>query len=119
MNTIPIYDGTAPITCTIDSDEIPERIELVERLRRNLERLERTPHGLRLHFPDRPEIQGDLSRFVVDEKGCCQFWGLAVDDADGDLTLRWDAPPAANELIAKIEAYFAGDEPLTSISGLL
>jgi hypothetical protein len=38
---------------------------------------------------------------------------------DGDLTLRWDAPPAANELIARIEAYFDGDAPLTSISGLL
>jgi hypothetical protein len=86
MNTIPIYDGTAPITCTIDSDEIPERIELVERMRQNLERLERTPHGLLLHFPDRPDIQGDLSRFVVGEKRCCQFWGFAVDNTDGDLT---------------------------------
>jgi hypothetical protein len=120
LDTNPIYDPTAPITCTIGSDDIPERIELVERMRQNLERLERTQHGLLLHFPDRPDIQGDLSRFAVDEKRCCQFWGFAVDNTDdGDLTLRWDAPPAANELVAKIDAYFDGDEPLTSISGLL
>jgi hypothetical protein len=119
VSTIPIYDATAPITCTIDRDEIPDRIELVERFRQNLERLERTEHGLLLHFPDRPELRADLERFTVDEKRCCQFWGFAVDNTDGDLTLRWDAPPAANELIARIEAYFDDDEPLTSISGLL
>jgi hypothetical protein len=119
MNTIPIYDATAPVTCTIGSDEFPERIELVERMRQNLERLERTPHGLLLHFADRPDLHGDLSRFAVDEKRCCQFWGFAVDNTDGDLTLRWDAPPAADDLIARIGAYFDGDEPLTSISALL
>jgi hypothetical protein len=119
VTAIPIYDATAPITCTINSDEISERIALVERMRQNLERVERTQHGLLLHFPDRPDIADDLSRFAVDEKRCCQFWGFAVDDTDDDLTLRWDAPPAAGELIAKIEAYLDGDEPLTSISGLL
>jgi hypothetical protein len=119
VSTIPIYDATAPITCTIDRAEIPERIELVERMRHHLERLERTEHGLLLHFPDRPELQADLARFAVDEKRCCQFWGFAVETTDGDLTLRWDAPPAANELIAKIGAYFDGDEPLTSITRLL
>jgi hypothetical protein len=119
VSTIPIYDATAPITCRIGDDEIPERIELVERMRQNLERLERTEHGLLLHFPDRPEVQADLARFAVDEKRCCQFWGFAVDNTDGDLTLRWDAPPDADELIARIGAYFDGDEPLTSISGLL
>jgi MerR family transcriptional regulator, copper efflux regulator len=112
-------DSTAPITCKIDSDDIAERIELVERMRQNLERLERGPYGLLLHLPNRPDIQGDLSRFVVDERRCCQFWRFAVDTTDGHLTLRWDAPPAANELVAKIEAYFDGDEPLTSIRRLL
>jgi hypothetical protein len=119
MSTSPSYDAVVPITCTIGSDEIPGRIELVERMRQNLERLERTEHGLLLHFPDRPEVQADLARFAVEEKRCCQFWGFAVDNTDGDLSLRWDVPPAANELIDKIEAYFDGDEPLTSISGLL
>jgi hypothetical protein len=41
MTSIPL-DDTAPITCTITSDEIPDRVELVERLRRNLTAVERT-----------------------------------------------------------------------------
>lgn len=119
MNPIPIYDADAPITCTIGRDEIPERIELVERLRTNLDRLERTDHGLLLHFPARPDIDADLRRFAVDEKRCCRFWGFAVETTDGELTLRWEAPPTAVDLLARIEHYLRGDEPLTSISGLL
>jgi hypothetical protein len=116
---MPIYDDTAPITCTIGSDEIPERIALVERMRHNLDRIERTDHGLLLHFPSRADIDRDLRRFVVDEKRCCQFWGFAVAvDAD-ELTLRWDGPPDAEDLIGRLLAYFEGDRPLTSISGLL
>ncbi len=34
MNPIPIYDATAPIACTINPDDIPERIERLERMRR-------------------------------------------------------------------------------------
>lgn len=119
MKSIPIYDATAPVTCTVGSDEIPERIELVERMRHNLGQIDRTEHGMLLHFPNRADIEDDLRRFAVDEKRCCQFWGFAVDaDPDG-LTLRWDGPPDAEDLIGRLHAYFEGDEPLTSISGLL
>jgi hypothetical protein len=119
VKSIPIYDATAPISCTIGSDEIPERIELVERMRRNLDRIDRTEHGMLLHFPNRPDIENDLRRFAVDEKRCCQFWGFAVDADDAGLRLRWDGPPDAGDLIGRLLAYFEGDQPLTSISGLL
>ena len=50
MYPIPIYDATAPIACTIGTDEIPGRIALVERLRANVQSVERTADGLsRLH----------------------------------------------------------------------
>jgi hypothetical protein len=119
VRRIPLYDATVPITCTIGSDEIPERIDLVERLRANLTRLDRTEHGLLLHFPNRPDIDADLHRFALDEKRCCQFWGFAVDAADDRLTLRWDGPPQAVDLVNRVHDYLDGDEPITAISGLL
>jgi hypothetical protein len=115
----PIYDATAPLVCTIGDDEIAERIELVERMRTRLDSIERTEHGLLLHFAVHPDVDADLRRFAVDEKRCCQFWGFAVDAQDDELTLRWDGPPAAGDLIDRLVAYFEGDEPLTTISGLL
>ena len=119
MKPIPIYDATAPITCTIGGDEVVGRIELVERMRNNLDRIERADHGLLLHFPPGADLEADLRRFAVDEKRCCQFWGFAIEATSDDLTLRWDGPPAAGDLLDQLLAYFEGDAPLTLISGLL
>ncbi|HUP85295.1 MAG TPA: hypothetical protein VM143_06480 [Acidimicrobiales bacterium] len=118
MKLIPIDDDTAPIACTITTDEIPARVELIERMRANLDRLDRTEHGLLLHFPVQDDIEADLERFAIDEKRCCEFWGFEVLLGD-DLTLRWDAPPTAAALIDRLEAFFRGDEPALDLAGLL
>ena len=118
MKQIPLYDSTTPIACTITPVEIPERIELVERLRANLDSLERTQHGMLLHFPARAEIEADLRRFAIDEKRCCQFWGFDVLTGD-ELTLRWDAPPTTEALVDQLEAFFRGDQPASVLAGLL
>ncbi len=119
MKPIPIYDATAPIACTIDPADIPERIALVEGMRTRLARLERTDHGLLLHFTSDPETEADLRRFAVDEKRCCQFWGFDVAVAGEDLTLRWDGPPSATEILDRLEAFFLGDEPASELAALL
>jgi hypothetical protein len=119
VKSIPIYDATAPISCTAGAGEISARIEQIERMRDNLQRLERTADGLLLHFPNRPDIDAELRRFVVDEKGCCQFWGFDITTTGEQLTLRWDGPPTVEEFMDRLQAYFEGDEPLTEISGLL
>jgi hypothetical protein len=119
MDLIPIYDDTKPITCTATAEEIPGRLEQVERMRDDLERIERTPHGLYLYFPDREDIDANLRRFVVDEKRCCEFWGFAIQDDNGHLGLRWDGPPTVNELFDQLVEFFHSDEPITSFPGLL
>jgi hypothetical protein len=119
MKIIPIFDDSAPITCTATSDEIPVRIDQLERMRSQHTRLERTEHGMLLHFPNESDIKAELDRFTVDEKGCCAFWGFAVDTCDDELTLRWDGPPTVDEFMDRLAAFFAGDEPLSVDSGLL
>ena len=119
MRPIPIYDATAAIACTIDSGEILGRIELVERMRANLQRLDHTDHGIVLHFPRRPDIEAEVRRFAIEEKRCCEFWGFAVETTDDQLALRWDAPPGARDLLSAIAAHLEGVEPITAIRGLL
>lgn len=116
---IPLYDVTAPIACTISADEIPGRIDLLERIRANLAELERTEHGMLLRFPNRPDVEADLRKLAIDEKRCCQFWGFEVAAARDVLTLRWDGPPASGGLIDRLAAFFAGDEPAAGLAGLL
>lgn len=116
---LPIYDATAPIACKIGEDEVQDRIELFERLRSQHVRLDRTDHGVLLHFPDRPDLDADLRHFAVVEKQCCEFWGFEVERAGDEVTLRWEAPPAAGDVVARLVSYLQGDEPLTELTGLL
>ena len=119
MKQIPIYDAAAPIVCTIGSDEIPERIELVERMREHLGLVERTEHGLLLHYAPDPQVEADLRRFAVDEKRCCASWGFAVESTDDEVVLRWEAPPDAADLVDRLLEWFAGEGPLPELTGLL
>ena len=116
---IPLYDETAPITCTAGASEIADRIALIERMHGLSSRVDRGEHGLLLHFPNEPGVEADVRRFTVDEKACCAFWGFAVDVAGNEVLLRWDAPPALDDYVDKLQAYFEGDEPLSAVSGLL
>lgn len=116
---IPIYDDTAPIACTIGSEEIPERLELIERMRTAMTAIERTSTGLLLQFPDAPDVAADLEAFAVDEKRCCQFWGFDVIRGDDRLALRWDGPPAVDDLLDRFEAFFTSTDPTSTLAGLL
>lgn len=87
-------------------------------MRSILERLERTEHGMLLHFAVRPDIEPDLRRLAVDEKRCCEFWGFEVFSGEV-LTLRWDAPLSAGDLVDRLEEFFTGDEPASALAGLL
>jgi hypothetical protein len=116
---LPLYDATAPIVCTISADEVQERIDLFERMRKRLVRIDRTEHGLLLHFPARPEVEADLTHFADAEKRCCGFWGFGIERDHDELAFRWDAPPAAGDLVERLITYFQGDEPLTATDGLL
>lgn len=116
---IPIYDESAPIACTISNDEIPERIELIERMRSAMPGIERTATGLLLHFPDQPAVRTDLAAFAVDEKRCCQFWGFDIVDEAAGVALRWDGPPAAEALLARLETFLTTDAPISVLDGLL
>jgi DNA-binding transcriptional MerR regulator len=119
VKAIPIYDDTQPITCSIEGSEVPARVELIERMRRAHHAVERTEHGMFLRFPSRPDTEDDVRRFAADEKRCCAFWGFAVETTANEVTLRWDAPPRADELVDRLLAYFAGERELSDITGLL
>ena len=116
---IPIDDDTVPIACTASAEEIPLRMEHVERLRCDLEQIERTPHGLLLTFPHRDDIASELERFTVDEKGCCQFWGFEIQRDDEHPRLRWEGPPSVEDFFGQLLEHFAGDRPIAELPALL
>ena len=44
---------------------------------------------------------------------------FAIDTDDDELTLRWDGPPAAGELVDRLHRYLIGNEPIDVLAGLL
>jgi hypothetical protein len=116
---IPIYDASAPIACTLSDAERPERVATLDRLRSSMTAIERTPTGLLLRFPTDADVRADVDAFAIDEKRCCQFWGFAVIDDDSGLALRWDGPPSVDEILDRLQAWFASDQPTDALSGLL
>lgn len=116
---IPLYDETADIACTITEAEIPGRLALIDDLRAAMTGLDRTDHGMLLHFRPDAEIEAKVRQFTLDEKRCCEFWGFGVSIDHAELTLQWNAPPTAMGLVDRLEAFFTGDEPASALSGLL
>lgn len=94
---IPLDDATAPVACTLVAGELEGRIGELRALAQRALSAERTEHGVVVRFP--APLVDDVERFVADESACCGFWGFALDRSDGELQLRWDAPPAAAGLL--------------------
>ena len=88
-------------------------------MRTNLRAVYRTRDGLLLRFAATAGNEADVRRFAIDEKRCCQFWGFAVGVDNDELILRWDAPPAAGEIIDQLHRYLTGTEPMDALTGLL
>jgi hypothetical protein len=112
----PLYDATKPIACTIQAAQIPDHLARIERMRVNMESIERTQHGIVLRLPSSEANAADLRQFAADEKACCEFWGFAVTE-EHELALRWDGPPELGDYFDKLVAYFEGRAPVGSLLG--
>jgi MerR family copper efflux transcriptional regulator len=119
VKRLPLVDEDAPIACSLAPGDVPGRIALLERLRDAATDVARTPHGLRLRFPPDAEVEADVRRFAVDEQRCCTFWAFSVDADPNCVTLRWDGPSAAADLLDHLHRFLVGDEPIGSLGGLL
>jgi len=119
MKLIPLHDETAAIACTITEAEIPGRIALIEAMRAALVALERTEHGMLLRFPNDVDVEAQVRQFAIDEKRCCEFWGFGIRVDGEGLTLQWDAPDGASDLVDRLAEFFHGTAPASSLRGLL
>jgi hypothetical protein len=107
----PLYDPTKPLACTIEAADIPEHLARLERIRDNLQVVERTAHGVVLRLPENDENASDAAQFARDEKRCCEFWGFDVV-RDGGVALRWDGPPETAAFMDGLVEYLEGRLPI-------
>ena len=114
----PLYDATKPVACTIEAADVADHVTLIERIRDNLETIERTKHGVILRLPATNESAADLRQFAAEEKRCCEFWGFEVSQ-QADVTLRWDGPAETSSFMDGLIEYFHGRQPIGTLFGRL
>jgi hypothetical protein len=114
----PLYDATKPIACTMNAVDMPDHLVLIERIRTNLDHVDRTEHGVSLRLPYTTANVDDLRRFATEEKQCCEFWGFALTEQP-DLVLRWDGPPETTNFMDRLIDYLDGRAPMGSLLGPL
>lgn len=113
----PLYDANQPIACTIDARDIAAHIEVIERIRQQLARIERTAHGVVLDLPPTPANIADLHQFVAEEKRCCAFWGFDLEQHTDQVRLRWDGPPDTATFMEHLVDYLEGRLPIGALFG--
>ena len=64
-------------------------------------------------------VEPDVRRFAVEEQRCCTFWVFAVDAGSSGVTLRWEGPSTAADLLDHLHRSLLGDAPIGDLTGLL
>jgi hypothetical protein len=93
--------------CTIDPAGLKQRVNQLDTLRPQVQRLRRDGLTLALAFP--AEAAQDVRAFVVEESKCCPFFSFEVDEIDQGLRLGIRTPPGSEAMLDALQAAFAGD----------
>lgn len=89
----------APIACTLDGDDMADRLtEWRAVLARATSRARTTDGGLRAAFGAGVDL-GELARLVAAEQGCCSFFAFAIIVDHRGVGLEVNAPDGAGGMI--------------------
>lgn len=84
----------APIACTLSAGDFRKRLERIGRLnRKHLKRHEQD--GLTLRLVYQPPARGEIRKLVELERTCCAFLNFEIEERQGELVLKIDAPERA------------------------
>lgn len=98
-----------PFACTLTFEEVPARVEQIQRLIRGLRARERDRREVRLRFD--AALAPVVRAFVVDESRCCGFFDFALSEHADAVDLRVRAPAGAEQLLASLYAAFHPTRP--------
>jgi hypothetical protein len=95
----------APIACSLNADELPERLGEVRALGRDVRAVD--ADGT-LRFGAEPATRERLEAIVAAESVCCPFLSFDLRERDGELLLTIAAPEGAEPMVRELIAAFSG-----------
>ncbi|GKQ36053.1 MerR family transcriptional regulator [Streptomyces sp. A012304] len=89
----------APVACTLGSGQLGERTRQWQALVGKASGREEIPEGVRLTFPARPELAGEIAALAAAEQDCCAFFDFTLRMTPAALVLSVRAPHSAASLL--------------------
>ena len=112
LGTKPAPDS-APIACTLDVDERPERLDEFSALAADLTGWSRDESSLRLTFRPHPQVAARVRSLTAKEERCCSF--LAFEVREEPDRVEWivqapsvEAAPTLDEFLPLLEPALEG-----------
>jgi DNA-binding transcriptional MerR regulator len=93
---------TAPVTCTLDTDELDVRITAWRQLVAGASGREDIPDGVQLAFPASPELAAEVAALAAAEQDCCSFFDFDLHLAVGEIRLTIRAPESAAGMLTDL-----------------
>jgi len=93
-----VGERTIPIACTLEPEQMPERMDQWQRLAAHVVTRATTDDGVRLTF-DGAVTAAEVAELAAQEQACCAFFRFAIHiDANG-VALEVGAPSDARKLV--------------------
>ena len=99
---LPMADAEAPVACTLDGPAMADRVADWRALLAHALTREDIDGGLRITFPDRPDVAVEVVRLAAEERRCCAFYDFAIAFTAAGLVLTVRAPGEAAGLVAEL-----------------
>jgi hypothetical protein len=108
----PATGPDAPIVCTLDPDDGPERVREWQAVLQHVEARHETADGVELRFARDPDVLAALAAVAAKEVACCSFFTFIVSIDATAARVAIVAPPDGVPLVR--ELFGAVDQPVAA-----
>ena len=95
---LPILSAHDGLSCSLDSDDIAERLDEWRRVTSEAQVVSAVKDGKRFHF-ERDAAVGEIADLAAAEQTCCNFFEFTIAITSKEVTLDITGPEAAQPLI--------------------
>jgi hypothetical protein len=75
---VPTEPADAPVACTLQPDDLPDRVREWQRVLQRAEERRAIPDGIELRFPRDPDLIASLAELATKEVACCSFFTFTL-----------------------------------------
>jgi hypothetical protein len=104
---VPTEPADPPVACTLQPEDLPDRVREWQRVLRHAEERRTIPDGIELRFPRDPELVASLAELATKEVACCAFFSFTLSI---DANAAWISVAAPVDGVPLVRALFGAND---------